>query len=322
MMKLREGCASLLLAAAVTCTATAAPMTYGVATVDGMKIAFREIGDRSLPTILLLHGVPSSSRMYDALMRRLGASYHLIALDYPGFGNSDAPSPASFTYTFDHLAKVVERFTEAVGVDRYVLFMQDYGAPVGMRLAESRPGAVMGTIFQNGNLYADGLGPIWDKRKAFWDDRSKFEKDVRDAHLSLEVTRARHLGTDPNIQAYDPDLWVDEFAYLSREGQGDIQMELIYDYRTNLASYARWQAWLRSHRPPTLVVWGKHDTAFTVPGAYAFKRDLPDARVELLDAGHFAMDTRLEEVAVLVDSYMRINMPAFSSRPAGGPLKK
>lgn len=297
-------------------------MTYGSATVDGIKIAYREAGDKNSPTILLLHGVPSSSRMYDALIRKLGTRYHLIAPDYPGFGNSDAPSPASFAYTFDHLAKTIEGFADAVGVDRYVLFMQDYGAPVGMRIAESRPDAVMGTIFQNGNVYAEGLGPLWEKRKDYWDDRHKFEKEVREAHLSLSVTRARHLGTDPEVGSYDPDLWMDEFAYLNREGQGEIQTELIYDYRTNLASYARWQQWLRSHQPPTLVVWGKHDTAFTVPGAYAFKRDLPSARIAVLDAGHFAMDTRLEEVAGLVDKYMQEHRSIFRSYRAARSTKQ
>ena len=286
-------------------SASTARVSYRTVDVDGVTIAYREAGAKHKPTLLLLHGVPSSSRMYDGLMRKLGDRYHLIAPDYPGFGNSDAPTPADFAYTFDHLAEVMQKFTDAVGIDQYVLFMQDYGAPVGMRLAMARPSAVLGTIFQNGNVYEDGLGPIWEKRKAFWTDRAANEQAVRQAHLSVETTRARHIGTDPDAEAYDPDLWMDEYAYLNRPGQAEIQSELIFDYQHNLAAYPTWQTWLRAHQLPTLVVWGKHDLAFTVPGAEAFKRDLPDARIVILDAGHFAMDTRLDEVAEATQAFMR-----------------
>jgi len=271
-------------------------MAYRDVVVDGVKIAYREIGDRNAPAVLLLHGVPSSSRMYDALMRRLGDRFHLIAPDYPGFGNSDAPPPGQFSYTFDHYAQLMEHFTDTVGIKRYALFMQDYGAPVGMRLAMSRPDAVTAMIFQNGNVYTEGLGKMWETRKAYWENRSAHEAKLQAAHLSVELTRARHIGTDPDVSAYDPDLWQDEVAFLNRPGEAAIQMELIYDYRTNLAAYPAWQAWLRSHAPRTLVLWGKYDPAFIVEGAHAFKRDLPSAQIEILDAGHFAMDTRLEEV--------------------------
>jgi pimeloyl-ACP methyl ester carboxylesterase len=304
--------ASATLAAATAGPAAfAAPVVYRDVTIDGVKIAYREAGAADKPTMLLLHGVPSSSRMYDGLMRKLGDRYHLIAPDYPGFGNSDAPSPANFTYTFDHLSEVVQKFTDAVGVKRYVLFMQDYGAPVGMRVAIARPEAVMGTIFQNGNVYDEGLGAMWAKRKPFWTDRAAHEQEVRDAQQALATTRARHLGTDPNVEAYDPDLWMDEYAYLNRPGQGAIQADLIYDYQTNIAAYPEWQKWLAAHRPPTLVVWGKYDPAFIVPGAEAFKRDVPEARIAILDGGHFVMDTKLDEVAGLTDTYMKANWKAF-----------
>lgn len=285
--------------------ASTARMSYRTVDVDDVKIAYREAGAKDKPTLLLLHGVPSSSRMYDGLMRTLADRYHLIAPDYPGFGNSDAPTPANFAYTFDRLAEVMKKFTDAVGIDQYVLFMQDYGAPVGMRLAMARPSAVLGTIFQNGNVYEDGLGPIWEKRKAFWTDRAANEQAVRQAHLSVETTRARHIGTDPHVEAYDPDLWMDEYAYLNRPGQAEIQSELIFDYQHNLEAYPAWQTWLREQQLPTLVVWGKHDLAFTVPGAEAFKRDLPNARIVILDAGHFAMDTRLDEVAEATRAFMQ-----------------
>ncbi|MFZ6645903.1 alpha/beta fold hydrolase [Undibacterium sp. TJN25] len=311
---IRVALASVVLAGATAGSAAlAAPLTYRSVTIDGVKIAYREAGSADKPALLLLHGVPSSSRMYDGLMRKLGDRYHLIAPDYPGFGNSDAPAPDSFTYTFDHLSEVVQKFTDAVGLNRYVLFMQDYGAPVGMRMAVARPYAVQGTIFQNGNVYEEGLGPMWAKRKAFWTDRAAHEQEVRDGQLSLAVTRARHIGSDPDVEAYDPDLWMDEHACLNRPGQAAIQADLIYDYQTNIASYPAWQKWLGAYRLPVLVIWGKHDLAFTVDGAQAFKRDVPQARVAILDAGHFAMDTRLEEVVELTNQYMQANHAVFSA---------
>ncbi len=290
---------------AVASAVHAAPVAYRTVAVDGVTIAYREAGERSKPTIVLLHGVPSSSRMYDGLMRKLGERYHLVAPDYPGFGNSDAPNPDQFSYTFDRLAKVMEQFTDAVGVTRYVLFMQDYGAPVGMRMAMARPQAVQALVFQNGNVYERGLGPLWDKRKPFWADRAAHERDVIAVHQSVAATRMRHIGSDPDVTAYDPDLWMDEHAYLNRPGQARIQADLIYDYRHNLAAYPQWQAWLKQRQLPTLVVWGKHDLAFTVPGAHAFRRDNPAAEVHILDGGHFVMDTRLEETAALTDGFMR-----------------
>ena len=279
-------------------------MAYRTVEIDGTKIAYREIGANDKPTILLLHGVPSSSRMYDDLMKRLGNEFHLVAPDYPGFGNSDAPSPQDYSYTFDHLAETIIKLTDSLKLDRYVLFMQDYGAPVGMRVATARPESVIGTIFQNGNVYEEGLGPMWEKRKAFWSNRSEFQAEVVKQHQSLTVTRARHLGTDPNIEAYNPDLWMDEYAYLSRPGQEQIQSELIFDYRNNIAAYPKWQSWLRENKPSTLVVWGKYDPAFTVAGAQAFIKDLPEADIHILDAGHFAMDTKVDEVANLTKAFL------------------
>lgn len=279
-------------------------MTYRTIEIDGSKIAYREIGAHDKPAILLLHGVPSSSRMYDDLMRRLGNEYHLVAPDYPGFGNSEAPSPQDYTYTFDHLAETIIKLTDALKLDRYVLFMQDYGAPVGMRVATTRPQSVIGTIFQNGNVYEEGLGPMWEERKAFWNNRGELQAEVVKQHQSLAVTRARHLGTDPDIEAYNPDLWMDEYAYLNRPGQDQIQSDLIFDYQNNIAAYPIWQSWLREHKPLTLVMWGKYDPAFTVAGADAFKKDLPEADIHILDAGHFAMDTKLDEVASFTRAYM------------------
>jgi pimeloyl-ACP methyl ester carboxylesterase len=304
--------ATRVFAAMSTTNVHSASVAYRTVIIDGVNIAYREAGTSDKQTILLLHGVPSSSRMYDRLMTKLGDRYHLIAPDYPGFGNSDAPSVIDFEYTFYHLSEMMQKFTDAVGIGRYILCMQDYGAPVGMRLAISRPHAVQGMIFQNGNIYEDGLGPIWESRRAFWADRAAHEGEVREGHLSLAVTRARHIGSDTDIEAYDPDLWMDEYAYLNRPGQADIQANLIYDYKSNIASYPEWQRWLSERRLPTLVIWGKHDLAFKVEGAYAFKRDLPSAKVAVLDAGHFAMDTRLDDVAKLTGDYLEANRVGFN----------
>jgi pimeloyl-ACP methyl ester carboxylesterase len=289
----------------MTGLATAAPVKYKTVQIDGINIAYREAGNPDKPTMLLLHGVPSSSRMYDGLIQKLGDQYHLIAPDYPGFGNSDAPDAHSFSYTFDNLAKVMTKFSEAIGIRRYVLFMQDYGAPVGMRMAIARPNAIQALVFQNGNVYTEGLGTMWEKRKPFWENRSEHEKEVIAAHQSVAVTKMRHIGSDPNIEAYDPDLWMDEYAYLNRPGQARIQADLIYDYQHNLAAYPDWQKWLKQQQLPTLVIWGKHDLAFTVPGAYAFLKDNPSALIHILDGGHFVMDTKLDEVVELIRSFMK-----------------
>ena len=293
-----------------------AAVAYRSVQVDGITIAYREAGDPAKPTLLLLHGVPSSSRMYDGLLRKLGGEFHLVAPDYPGFGNSDAPDPASFAYTFAGLAGVMQKFTDAVGLRRYTLLMQDYGAPVGMHLAAERPQAVQALVFQNGNVYEEGLGPMWEKRKPFWADRAAHEEAVIAAHQSVAVTRARHLGSDPHIEAYDPDLWMDETAYLNRPGQARIQADLIFDYQNNLKAYPEWQAWLRQRRLPTLVVWGKYDPAFIEPGAHAFRRDNPAAQVHVLDGGHFVMDTRLDEVADLTRAFLRAQAAGGSGAPA------
>ncbi|WP_296002261.1 alpha/beta hydrolase [Rugamonas sp.] len=316
MRSLIKSCLVSTVWVAILCSnsnALAAPVAYRSVDIDGVQVAYREAGAANKPTLLLLHGVPSSSRMYDGLMRKLGDEYHLLAPDYPGFGNSDAPDPATFSYTFDHLAEVTAKFTDALGLQRYVLVMQDYGAPVGMRLAMARPAAVKAMVFQNGNVYEDGLGPMWAKRKPFWADRAAHEKEVVAAHQSLAVTRGRHVGTDPDVSAYDPDLWMDEYAYLNRPGQARIQADLAYDYQNNLAAYPLWQAWLKQRQLPTLVVWGKYDPNFLVPGALAFKRDLPSAQVEIVDAGHFAMDTRLNEISAFIAGFMRKNREVLTN---------
>lgn len=277
---------------------------YRNISVDGLNIFYREAGPRDAPTLLLLHGFPSSSRMFESLFPLLGTRYHLIAPDYPGFGHSDAPPPEQFAYTFDHIAQVVDHFTEALGLTRYTLFMQDYGGPVGFRLALAHPDRIQALIVQNAVAHDDGLGPLWAARRAFWADRPAHEARVRENFLSADATRLRHVGASPNVHRYNPDLWTDELAFLSQPGQDRIQLDLFYDYRTNVASYPSWQAYLRTHRPPTLVVWGKYDPSFAVAGAGAYGRDVPDAEIHLLEAGHFALDEACDEIATYINAFL------------------
>lgn len=282
----------------------AVPATYTTTQVDGLCLFHREAGAPDAPVILLLHGFPSSSRMYGPLLQRLSDRYRLVAPDLPGFGHSSAPDPALFRYTFDHLAEVIAAFVRRLDLRRYVLFVQDYGGPVGMRLAQAMPERVAGLIVQNAVCHEEGLGPLWETRRAFWRDRAAHEAALRANFFSLDATRLRHVGKSPHPERYDPDLWTDELAFLARPGQHEIQTELFYDYQSNVASYPAWQSWLREHRPPTLVAWGRYDPSFETAAAHAYARDVPDAEVHLLDAGHFALDEAADEIAQLMRSFM------------------
>jgi pimeloyl-ACP methyl ester carboxylesterase len=280
------------------------PTYYRTVPVDGLSIFYREGGPPDAPALLLLHGLPSSSRMFEPLFARLSDRYHLIAPDYPGFGHSDWPDPKSFAYTFDHLAEVVSHFTEALGLSRYTLYMQDYGGPVGFRMALTDPDRVEALIVQDAVAHNEGLGANWTTRRAFWADRAANESALRTNLLSLQTTRTRHVGSDPNVERYDPDLWTDEYAFLNQPGQADIQSDLFYDYRTNVEAYPSWQTWLRETQPRLLVIWGKHDLSFELSEPEAYRRDVPDAQVHVLDAGHFALDTAADEIAALVGGFV------------------
>jgi len=280
------------------------PISYRTVQVDGLSIFYRDAGPKNAPAIILLHGFPSSSRMYQSLLTRLSDHYHLIAPDYPGFGHSDAPDPASFSYTFDHIAAIVDHFIQTIGLTRYTLYVQDYGGPIGFRLAVAHPERLQALIVQNAVAHEDGLGPLWATRRAFWANRSANEAALRANLISFQATRQRHVGSDPDTTRYDPDLWTDEFAFLSLPQQVRIQSDLFFDYRTNVASYPAWQAWLRRHQPKTLVLWGKYDPSFQVVEAMAYKRDVPNAEVHVLDAGHFALDTDAEVMAQLIHGFL------------------
>ncbi len=282
---------------------TSATTTYHRAQVDGVGVFYREAGPKDAPTIVLLHGYPSSSRMFDTLIPLLAPRYHLLAPDYPGFGQSDAPPPERYAYTFDHLAETTNALLEQLGIDRYALYIQDYGGPVGFRIMTKHPERIRALVVQNANAYREGLGSKWTGIARYWAD-PKAHPDVVDAFTSWEGTKQRHIAWSPNPERYNPDSWDDEYAFLLRPGQRELQAALLYDYQTNVSSYPQWQAWLRQHQPPTLVMWGRYDPSFIVPGAEGYKRDLPNCELHLLDAGHFALDEKVDEVARLMIDFL------------------
>ncbi|MGC2781951.1 MAG: alpha/beta fold hydrolase [Bradyrhizobium sp.] len=271
---------------------------YRTATVQGRKIFYREAGDPSAPTILMLHGLPTSSQMFRDLIPALADRFHLIAPDYVGFGHSDAPSRDEFAYTFDNLAAHVEGLVDVLGLDSYILYMQDYGGPVGFRLFTQRPERVKGFILQNTNAYMEGVGeapkkvllPLWEKRT------EETEAPARDL-LSLDGTKFQWLVGAKDPRAVNPDNWLLDQALLDRPGTRDYQVDLLENYKTNVALYPQWQAAFRAHRPKTLIVWGQHDPFFIPPGARAYLNDLPEAKLVWLDAGHFVLDENAARVA-------------------------
>lgn len=281
-----------------------ATTTYHRRAIDGVDVFYREAGPPDAPTILLLHGYPSSSRMFDTLIPLLADRYHLIAPDYVGFGQSAAPAADTFAYTFDHEAEIVEKLIESLGLRHYVLYMQDYGGPIGFRLALTHPERIQALVVQNAVAHEDGLGPLWESRRAYWKDRAAHEANVIGSFTSLEGARQRHVGSSPHVERYNPDTWTDEFAALSRPGQFALQADLFYDYRNNVAAYPKWQTWLRQRQPPILVVWGKYDPSFAVAGALAYQRDVPGAEVHILDAGHFALDEKVDDIAALMRQFL------------------
>lgn len=308
MKRLAILAAAMMLPFAASEAATSLPsdsstITYHRATVDGIGIFYREAGPKDAPTIVLLHGFPSSSRQYDTLIPLLAGKYHLIAPDYPGFGQSDAPPPSSYSYTFDHLAETTNALLEQLGIDRYVFYLQDYGGPVGFRIMLRHPERLIALVVQNANAYREGLGAKWAGIAKYWAD-PQAHAEVVDAFTSLEAARQRHIAGSPHPERYNPDSWMDEYAILSRPGEREIQAALLYDYRTNVASYPAWQAWLRQHKPATLVMWGRYDPSFIAPGAEGYKRDLPEAELHLLDAGHFALDEKVDEIARLMLGFL------------------
>jgi len=242
--------------------------------------------------------------MFETLFARLSDRYHLIAPDYPGFGHSDWPDPKKFAYTFDHFARIMDHFTEALGLSRYTLYMQDYGGPVGFRMILAHPERTEALIVQDAVAHNEGLGANWKTRREFWADRAPNESALRTNLLSFETTRARHVGNDPDVERHNPDLWTDEFYFLNRPGQAEFQSDLFYDYRTNVDSYPKWQAWMRENQPRLLVIWGKYESSFDPGEPERYREDVPNAEVYIVDGGHFALDTAADQIAAFVRGFL------------------
>ncbi|MDP1797981.1 MAG: alpha/beta hydrolase [Planctomycetaceae bacterium] len=273
--------------------------------VDGLNIFYREAGPKEAPTVLLLHGFPTSSHMFRNLIPALADKYHVIAPDYPGFGSSSAPSVKEFEYTFDNLANVIEKFTEQVGLKKYSIYLMDYGAPVGYRLAVKHPERVQALIVQNGNAYDEGLdNEFWKPIKAYWKDRSDKQGEPLRAFLTLDATKWQYTHGVRNVESISPDTWGHVQPLLDRPGNQEIQLALFFSYGSNPPLYAQWQAYFRKHQPPTLIVWGQNDPIFPAAGAHPYKRDLKNLEFHLLDTGHFALEEEGAEIAARIREFL------------------
>lgn len=277
---------------------------YRTVDVEGRKIFYREAGSINSPAILLLHGFPTSSHMFRNLIPALAGHYRVIAPDLPGFGFSEAPDRKQYRYTFEQLAKTIDRFTQAISLDRYVIYVFDYGAPVGFRLALAHPERISAIISQNGNAYEEGLSQGWNPIQRYWKEPTAKNRDALRDFLTPEATRSQYMYgvSDQNLIA--PEAYTLDSALLGRPGNDEIQLDLFLDYASNVALYPKFQEYFRSHRPPQLAVWGKNDPFFLPPGAEAFKRDNPSAEVHFYDTGHFALETHAEEIAQVIGEFL------------------
>jgi pimeloyl-ACP methyl ester carboxylesterase len=277
--------------------------------INGLDIFYREAGPPEAPTVLLLHGFPTSSHMFRHLIPALADEFHLVAPDYPGFGYSAAPPVDQFAYTFDHLADVIERLTEQLGLTRYALYVQDYGAPVGYRLAVKHPERVTGLVVQNGNAYEEGLdNDFWKPLKVYWQDRTDQHAEPLRGFLTLDGTKWQYTHGVRHLEAISPDTWTLDQTRLDRPGNRDIQLALFYDYRTNVPLYPTWHAYFRQHQPPTLLVWGQHDQIFPAAGALPYQRDLQTLEFHLLETGHFALEEDGDRIAALMRAFLRTHV--------------
>ncbi|WP_069263119.1 alpha/beta fold hydrolase [Paraburkholderia nodosa] len=279
-------------------------IAYRRADVDGYNVFYREAGRVGAPKLLLLHGFPSAGHMFRDLIPKLADRFHIVAPDLPGFGQSDLPDREEFAYTFENIAKVMARFTERIGFDRFAVYVFDYGAPTGFRLALAHPERITAIISQNGNAYEEGLSDGWNPIRAYWQDASPANREALRALLSREATIWQYTHGVPDASAVSPDGYSLDDYYMNRPGAHEIQLDLFRDYRNNVALYPEFQAYFRTHRPPFLAVWGKNDPFFLPPGAQAYKRDLPLAVVRFFDTGHFALETHADEIAAAIREFL------------------
>jgi pimeloyl-ACP methyl ester carboxylesterase len=285
-------------------TTAAVEVQYKTVRIDGLDVFYREAGPSDAPVVLLLHGFPTSSHMFRNLIPALADKFRLVAPDYPGFGNSSMPTVDEFDYTFDNLARVVEKFTNEVGLSRYTLYLQDYGAPIGFRLAAKHPQRVQALVIQNGNAYEEGLRDFWKPFKAYWSDRSEANAAALRKFLELDATKWQYTHGVRQPKAISPDNWLTDQCLLDRPGNKEIQLQLFYSYGSNPARYPEWQAYFRRHQPPTLIVWGKNDQIFPADGAHPYKRDLKNLQFHLLDTGHFALEEDHHVIAGLMRRFL------------------
>jgi pimeloyl-ACP methyl ester carboxylesterase len=277
---------------------------YHTADVDGFKVSYREAGPTDAPKLLLLHGFPSAGHMFRDLFPLLADRFHLVAPDLPGFGKSDMPSRSQFKYTFDNVADVIDRFTQKIGFDRFAIYVFDYGAPTGFRLAVRHPERITAIISQNGNAYEEGLAESWNPIRAYWQDPSETNRGALRDFLKPEATYWQYTHGVADTSKVSPDGYSLDNFYLARPGADEVQLDLFGDYKSNVALYPTFQKYFRTHKPPFLAVWGKHDPFFLPPGAEAFKRDIPDATVRFFDTGHFALETHAREIADEIRSFL------------------
>ncbi|MDJ0620533.1 MAG: alpha/beta hydrolase [Calothrix sp. MO_192.B10] len=274
--------------------------------IDGLDIFYREAGDKNNPTILLLHGFPTSSHMFRNLIPALANEFHLVAPDYPGFGASSMPHVNEFEYSFDKLGEVIEKFVHQLDLQKYFLYLMDYGAPVGYRLASKYPDRVLGLIVQNGNAYEEGLREFWNPIRAYWQDKTpENAKVLADNFLTLTATKWQYTNGVRNLETISPDNWFHDQYLLDRTGNKEIQLELFYSYSTNPPLYPQWQEYFRNYQPPTLVVWGKGDYIFPEEGAHPYKRDLNNIEFHILDTGHFALEEELDFITARIREFIR-----------------
>ena len=279
-------------------------MSFRKIDVDGFNIFYREAGPKDAPALVLLHGFPSASHMFRDLIPQLADRFRVIAPDLPGFGQSDMPDRGKFRYTFDNIARVIDRFIEVIGLGRFAIYVFDYGAPTGFRLATWHPERVTAIISQNGNAYQEGLSDGWQPIRAYWEDPSQANRDALRTFLAPETTVWQYTHGVLDATAVSPDGYSLDNFYLARPGADEVQLDLFGDYKSNVALYPEFQAYFRKHTPPFLAAWGKNDPFFLPPGAEAFKRDIPDAVVRFFDTGHFALETHAEEIAAAIREFL------------------